>query len=376
LFLKAGKQKKVGVAGGGLAGLIAAITIARSGNEVTLFEKKKYPFHRVCGEYISNETIPFLKRVNLFPEELGPTVISRFQLTSVNGKAAEMELDLGGFGVSRFALDHFLFKMAEQVGVVVHQETEVESILFRDNEFDLKTNRGDQTFDLVIGTFGKRSRLDQSLHRTFFHQRSPYVGVKYHVKRDHPSDLISLHNFKDGYCGISNVEGGKSNVCYLTHRNNLKVYKNIDDMEEAVLYKNPFLKDIFLHSDFLFEKPEVINEISFATKAPVEDHILMAGDAAGMITPLCGNGMAMAIHSAYLVSNWSQLFCTGAINRQELERGYQREWTDTFSTRLWAGRQIQRLFGSELMSNVAVNLARHVKPFAHFLMRNTHGKSF
>ena len=128
--------------------------------------------------------------------------------------------------------------------------------------------------------------------RKFTTTRSPYAAIKYHIRTDHPTDLIALHNFRDGYCGISNVEDGKTNLCYLTHRNNLRKTGSIASLEEEILQKNHLLKYIFSNSEFLFEKPEVINEISFATKDPVEGHVLMAGDAAGMITPLCGNGMA------------------------------------------------------------------------------------
>ena len=75
-------MKKVIVIGGGLGGLISSILLVRGGYHVTLIEEKKYPFHRVCGEYISNEVIPFLKRNGLYPGELSPCSISKFHLTS------------------------------------------------------------------------------------------------------------------------------------------------------------------------------------------------------------------------------------------------------------------------------------------------------
>ena len=75
---------------------------------VLLLEKKSYPFHRVCGEYVSNEVEPFLIRHDLFPSELEPSHISKFKLTSTNGNVADLTLDLGGFGVSRYSLDFYL----------------------------------------------------------------------------------------------------------------------------------------------------------------------------------------------------------------------------------------------------------------------------
>jgi flavin-dependent dehydrogenase len=287
-----------------------------------------------------------------------------------------ISLDLGGFGISRYTYDHFLFDRLPKNRVEVKQNTEVMDISFENNQFLVETSQSSLAVDVVIAASGKRSKLDATLQRPFLNQRSPYVGIKYHIQCDHPDDLISLHNFKDGYCGLSNIEDGKSNLCYLTHRTNLKKHGSIEAMEKEVLFRNPYLRSIFTESKFLFEKPEVINEISFATKAPVENHILMGGDAAGMITPLCGNGMAMAIHSSKLLAEQVAAYCFGEIDRTVMEQRYEQNWKKQFAKRLWAGRNIQKLFGSETASNIAVNLARHVKPVANFLISKTHGQPF
>lgn len=370
-------MKKIIIVGGGISGLVTAIQLARTGIASTLIEKKVYPFHRVCGEYISNETAPFLRSLGLYPDEFSPPVLTRFQLTSVNGKSSHLPLDLGGFGISRYHFDQFLYHRGLAAGVNFLLDTAVDDIQFRNNSFLVRTKNQSFEADLVIGSFGKRSKIDVQLGRSFIQKRSPYLGVKYHVRTSHPPDLIALHNFKDGYCGISNIEEGKTNLCYLSHRNNLKVHGNIPAMEEAVLFKNPFLKAIFRDSEFLFAKPETINEISFETKGPLENHILMTGDAAGMITPLCGNGMAMAIHSAKILSEHVIRFCnTSNYPRERLEQEYSRAWRKLFENRLWAGRQIQRLFGQEWSSDLAVNLARFSRPVAHYLVRKTHGSPF
>lgn len=368
--------KKTIIVGGGLAGLITANVLGGAGIACTVIERKEYPFHRVCGEYISNETVPYLRSLGLYPEKFNPPQISHFQLTSVNGKSAELPLGLGGFGISRYSFDEFLYQKAKSIGVEFILNTEVETIFFKNDNLEIKTSQQLFNADIVIGAFGKRSKLDVKLNRNFVHQRSPYVGVKYHIRTDHPIDLISLHNFQDGYCGISNIEDGKSCLCYLSHRNNLKKFGSIKSLEENVLFKNPFLKSIFSNSDFLFDKPETINEISFSTKKPVEDHILMCGDAAGMITPLCGNGMAIAIHSAKIASKLIMDFCEEKISRQVLEKKYSLQWNSQFAKRLWTGRQVQKLFGSVRASDFAVNLARRAKPVAKFLISKTHGNPF
>lgn len=369
-------MKSVIIVGGGLAGLVCANLLSKQGIRVLLIERKTYPFHRVCGEYISNETIPFLKRHHIFPGEFDLPFISRLQVTSVNGKSALVPLDLGGFGISRYTFDHFLYQKALKQGAEFLLNTEVTQVQFNSERFYVKTIDTTLEADIVIGAYGKRSRLDITLSREFMNHRSPYAGVKYHIQTDHPADLISLHNFKDGYCGLSQVEGGKFTLCYLTHSQHLKRYGSIKEVETQVLHRNPFLKSVFKNSHFLFDKPEVINEITFATKQPVENHLLMTGDAAGMITPLCGNGMAMAIHSAKLVSESIINFAAGAMNRTQLESEYQAQWNSEFARRLWVGRQIQRLFGNDWTSNLAVNLMRNVRPMADYLVRKTHGVPF
>jgi flavin-dependent dehydrogenase len=255
-------------------------------------------------------------------------------------------------------------------------DTEVDRIASADQGFIVSTGTQTYSADVVLCAHGKRSRLDVAMRRAFVQKRSPYVGVKYHINTEMPDDLIALHNFSGGYCGVSRIEDGKSNLCYLSHRDNLRQYGNVKEMEHNILYRNPLLKSIFTNSEFLFDKPEVINEISFESKYPVEAGLLMIGDAAGMITPLCGNGMAIAIHSARMCSDWVIRFCQASISREAMERSYDYYWRKTFSRRLAFGRQVQRLFGSPVGSNVAINLALYSRPIARTIIRNTHGQPF
>jgi len=302
--------------------------------------------------------------------------MSRFMLSSSDGKYENMLLDMGGFGISRYAYDHFLFEKSKERGVEFALNTEVTSVDFMGHSFVVTTHDKIFEAEIVIGAYGKRSKLDMELNRSFILKRSPFVGIKYHVKSDHPEDLIALHNFPGGYCGVGKVENDTTNLCYLVHRNVLKAYKNIDDMEKEVLFKNPNLKSILSNSEKVFDRPETINEISFASKAPVENHILMAGDSAGMIAPLCGNGMAMAMHAAKMLSELIVLYFKKEISRPELEGAYAKSWNKHLAKRLWAGRQIQHFFGSETASTFAINLTLHIKPLARFIIRHTHGKTF
>ena len=78
------------------------------------------------------------------------------------------------------------------------------------------------------------------------------------------------------------------------------------------------------------EEPVIISQISFDKKNLIEDHVLMIGDAAGMITPLCGNGMSMALHASKIAAEEIQKFLKGTISRETMEQNYSAEMEQTF----------------------------------------------
>ncbi len=367
------------IIGGGLAGLTNAILLVKANFDVTVIERKKYPFHRVCGEYISNEVLPFLKELGLNPDDLGASKISKLIVTAPNGTKLKADLDLGAFGISRFVLDYELYKIASALGVKFISEQKVLDITFANEKFEVALPNQILTCDLVIGTFGKRSNLDQKLKRKFFYQRSPYVGVKYHIKTNFPEDTIQLDNFNGGYCGLNKIEADLYCLCYLAENKYLKELGSINAMEENIVKKNPHLNALFKNSEFIWDKPETINEISFEKKSLIENHILMCGDTAGMIAPLCGNGMAIAIHSAKILTAQIAEICTDGINlkkRAQLEKSYQLKWENQFGFRLKVGRGIQNLFGNNLLTQTAISSLKYFPKITKSIVKKTHGKPF
>jgi flavin-dependent dehydrogenase len=103
------KDIQVIIVGGGLAGLIAAIHLAKSNYKVLLIEKNEFPKHKVCGEYISNEVLNYLSSLQLDIESLLPTKIDKLSFSLSSGKSIDINLPLGGVGVSIFS-DYYLYK--------------------------------------------------------------------------------------------------------------------------------------------------------------------------------------------------------------------------------------------------------------------------
>lgn len=375
------KNTSLAIIGGGLAGLSLSILCAQKGINVELFEKGNYPSHKLCGEYVSLESWSFLTQalqIDLQSHQL--PLIKKLVVSSHTGKALEADLPLGGFGISRYLLDQLLYQKALEIGIKVHCNCSIQEVSKQGPEFHLKDQDGQSyTADLCIGAQGKRSNIDKWLQRDFFiksQEKHNYIAVKYHIKTTQDPNTIALHNFHDGYCGISKVEGENTYcLCYLTTAKNLKRYGSIEQMEQNLLYKNPFLKKIFQESIFLWEKPITISQINFSKKELIKNDVICIGDAAGMIQPLCGNGMSMAFHTAFILSKKinNQLDNN---NLQNIQQSFQKEWRAAFSTRLKSARWVEKLFGKKWSTYIAISLLKKSPLLTKKIIQLTHGKDF
>ncbi|SKB32433.1 hypothetical protein SAMN05660776_0397 [Salegentibacter holothuriorum] len=365
------------IIGAGLAGLTAAIHLSRAGKEVLLIEKKAYPRHKVCGEYLSNEVLPYFNSLDIdLEKDLNPVRIKNLLYSTQNAKSIETPLNLGGMGLSRYALDCYLLSKAEESGAKTILDS-VENINFKDDEFKVTLSSGKElTANIVLGAFGKRSNLDKSLKRDFIQEKSSWLAVKGHYEfPDFPENLVALHNFKGGYCGLSKTETGVVNACYMVSYKSFKKYKNTEDFKEQVLFQNNYLKDFFKNVQPVFEKDLSIAQISFQEKSSIKNHILMLGDAAGLIHPLCGNGMAMAIHSGKIASEAILNNFKGKnIDRENLENVYRENWNANFSKRLKTGRMLQTILINPILASTSQNLVKNFPYLLGKIISKTHGK--
>lgn len=376
----------VAIVGGGLAGLALAIQLARQNFGVVLFEKEQYPFHKVCGEYISNESWSFLQGLGLQLHLMDVAQIDTLMVTAPNGTRLKTPLGLGGFGISRYTLDAQLVTLAKSYGVTVLDDCKITSVTFKEDRYEL-TAQHNRNVSVVqarfcTGSWGKKSNLDKQWQRAFL-QKTPaglnnYVAVKYHVRTTAPLNEIALHNFKGGYCGFSKIEGDKWCLCYMTEARNLRLYgNNIAAMEKAVLHQNPHLKSLFNSVKVCEGFPITISNISFGKKEQdLPQFGPLLGDAAGTIPPLCGNGMSMALHSSKLLARLIPLFFNHTITAEQLASMYAQDWQRTFGIRLKAGRMLQYFFGGNRSTNLLVAGLKPLPGVVCRLIRATHGQPF
>ncbi|MCT8340269.1 NAD(P)/FAD-dependent oxidoreductase [Flavobacteriaceae bacterium TK19130] len=362
------------IIGGGIAGSTAALYLATLGVKVLVIEKQQYPNHKVCGEYVSKEVMPFLSDLGIEPSKRNAVAIDSFLMTNTNGKTLKARLPQGGFGISRYAFDEWLYEEASAASAEYIFET-VTSCTFQTSYFEVKTQENSTYHaDYVLGAFGKRSNLDQSLNRPFMKQKSPWLGVKMHYECSFQTNQVALHHFEGGYCGLSKTESGAVNLCYLASYDTFKRFGDIAAFQQSILRQNPFLDDFLKEAEPLFEAPITIGQISFEEKEPVVDGILMIGDSAGLIHPLCGNGMAMAIHAAKIAVEIVYEASTDQMSREAVEAQYQSRWTETFHSRLKMGRRLQNALLNETVQKGIFTFGNLFPRAVPYIISKTHGK--
>lgn len=363
------KATEIIIVGGGLAGLTAARELAGSGREVTVFEKQRFPHHKVCGEYLSREVVPYLEASGIPLDDVPE--IDTLLLSSPGGRSLRCRLPLGGIGISRYALDFRLFKAAEKAGVRFEWEA-VESVRFQDPGFEVVTRGGVWRANHVLGNWGKRSTLDRVQNRSFFTRSSPWMGIKMHYRAQYPANQVGLYGFKGGYGGLSVTETGAVNFCYLIHKERFKETPNLESCTKSLLKEHPALREVLDRAEPLFDNALGISNIYFGPKELRKDGVLMGGDAARLIHPLCGNGMAMAIQSGRLqAAVLNRYLQEKSPNEAVLERNFTRGWQKEFKTRLWVGGLLQGI----LTSPNGLNLGIRVGAKAPFLLRTIIGKT-
>ena len=369
------KEHGILIIGGGLAGLTAAIHLASEGLDVAVIEMQQYPHHKVCGEYVSKEIDPYLKRLGVDLKAEGAKDISQFQISTHDGFIVETDLPLGGYGISRYALDNLLFDRASKLGVIFYFEKVIASV-FKDDFFTITTKSNSYSSKIAVGAYGKRSALDKNLDRAFSKKKQSWLAVKAHyVLEDFQEDVVALHNFNGGYGGLSKTETGAVNFCYLVNYESFKEYKDIQSFNKEVVAENPFLKQFLLNASPVFEQPMTIAQIAFDEKDNVVDHMLMCGDTAGLIHPLCGNGMAMAIHSAKIASELILKYINESdYKRSHLEHDYKKAWSKAFSTRLWFGRKLQSVLMNKRLVSMGIKSVGKSKSILKFIISKTHGE--
>jgi flavin-dependent dehydrogenase len=372
----------VAIVGGGPAGCSAAITLATSGARVVLLEAATYPHSKVCGEFLSPECGSLLEALGALPPLLarGPARFETVLMTSSDGAAREIRLPGVALGLSRSVLDETLALRARAAGAEVREGSKVTRIdgsLHDGFRLEIRTGAGaDGAFDLrarvVIAAHGRRGALDRALKRPFLRRHHPYVALKNHFHGPPLSGGIELHAFPGGYCGISEIENGAANVCLLAHESVFRT-PDVPAFLDWMRRQNPRLNEWLSRAEPVSGRWMSIGQVPFVRKGPLWGDVLMAGDSAGLIAPLVGDGIAMALHSGRLAAQRAAGFLEGRLTAEQLRRRYASDWRRRFAGRLVLARGLQALMLRPRLMSPSLRLMSAVPPLGNFLVAHTRG---
>jgi flavin-dependent dehydrogenase len=384
----AARHFDVAVVGGGPAGCSAAIHLALRGANVVLLEARAYPHDKLCGEFLSPECAGLLDQLGLTPalRGLGPAPIETACLSAPDGAAWESKLPGMALGITRRALDHALARRAQAAGAELCAGLIVTHIDGRlADGFQLRAiggNAGPIRARCVIAAHGRRAALDRALGRRFLRRPQPFVAFKAHFAGPPLPGRIELHGFPAGYCGLSELERGTApagraaNVCLLVHEAAFRRAggagaERVPAFIGWMRKQNPRLEAWLSQATQLDERWLSIAQVPFGPKRPVVAEVLMAGDAAGLITPLAGDGIAMALRGGQMAAERVLAYLAGEQTAAEVCQGYARDWRRQFGRRVQLSRLLQVFMLRPRLLGLGLRLLRAAPAMGDYMLTHT-----
>jgi flavin-dependent dehydrogenase len=144
-------------------------------------------------------------------------------------------------------------------------------------------------------------------------------------------------------------------------------------MLTETLRENPALDARMDRLTRVSDRFEAVSQVPLMKKRQFEEDVCMVGDAAGMIAPLCGDGMAMALDAADLVVPLADERLRGRTTPAEFRRAYRSRWQSQFGRRLRIGRWVHRAAFRPLATTALLAACRALPPLARWLIRSTRG---
>jgi flavin-dependent dehydrogenase len=326
------------IVGGGPAGTSAAITAARDGARVLLLERGRFPRHKVCGEFVSSESLELLEALLDSRSALlhDAVRIARARLF-LDGHVLETVIQPPAASIARLDLDAALWDSANRAGIDARQQTPVLNIT-GSGPFRVTTSAGEFEARAVINASGRWSNLNAGENGT---RREKWLGVKAHFAETSPSPSVDLYFFDGGYCGVQPVavEGasskGRVNACAM-------VRAEVAGTLAEVLAQHPELRERSRHWQPLSE-PVSTSPLIFRDPQPQRDGVLMAGDAAGFVDPFVGDGISLALRSGVLAARCLLRFISSEASLHEAAENYGKSYEQQLAPVFRASSKIRRM---------------------------------
>jgi flavin-dependent dehydrogenase len=332
------------VVGAGPAGSACAITAARAGAKVLLLEKDHFPRQKVCGEFVSPESLGMLHgfleddRFQSCPQ----VVSSRIFL---DNKTLAIPVSPAAQSIPRFDLDPALFAAAQNASVTTYEGAAVTDVK-RNEIFHVRTSESTYSARAVVNATGRWSKLTQFDAAG----KEKWIGLKAHFTEPSPPQSVDLYFFTGGYCGVTPVGPNSINACAMVRADAAHTLEDVFTKEPRLLQRSRAWQPLFAAvttSPLYFREPETESEGMF-----------LAGDAAGFIDPFAGDGISLALQSGTLVAQSIVPFLRGTCSLDEAHQQYQSAYRKRFAPAFRnAGRLRGALAAPRWVRNAALGFA-------------------
>ena len=321
-------RKKVLVVGAGPAGSIAALVLARAGVDVRLLDRAQFPRDKLCGDTLNPGSLSILDRLRVKRPDGLP--LRGMVVTGPDGARVEAAYPDGlhGLAVRRADLDAHLVNTAINAGAVFTSGITARlPILSADGRRVIGVQTADafEPADVLIAAEGRQTRLASQLGLTRF-VRTPKrwaFGAYFTNVRD-VSDRGEMHVRRNGYVGVAPLPGGLTNVCVVMELSELRTpnqnvnpnararspkpralsgfsHKAAANIIEDAIAADPALRARFAGAAQV-GNAMTLGPLGIEARAAGCPGLLLAGDAAGFIDPVTGDGIRFALRGGELAA--------------------------------------------------------------------------
>jgi flavin-dependent dehydrogenase len=352
------------VAGAGPAGSACAITAARAGARVLLLEKDRMPRHKVCGEFVSPESLHLLNQLLAGSAKepfAGQPLIPTARIF-MDGKVVALPVSPAARSIARFDLDATLLQAARHAGVRAEEAVAVRGVT-HNGLFTVQAAGTSWSAKAVVNATGRWSQLTQYS----ITGQTRWIGLKAHYTESNPPATIDLYFFPGGYCGVSPVGKDVINAATLVRADAAR------SMDE-VLAAHPELWRRSRDWEPLF--PAIATSALYFRAAHTEDHgMIQAGDAAGFIDPFAGDGISLALHSGTLAAESLAGFFRGTCSLTESHRRYRRVYRRRFAPAFRNAARLRALLSSPAWMRSGFMRLMGTPPVARIILRGTRART-
>lgn len=321
------------VMGAGPAGSVAAYGCARLGAKVLLVDKASFPRPKVCGCCLSDAAVRSLDQMQLGDviAASGAHRLTALQLCA-SGRSASLPLP-GGVAISRDLFDVSLINRAIDAGVsfmpscaadvAACDETSRRVWLDPANE----DRRYSANARVVVVATGLRTQLPGNLsHLAADVVESACIGVSTHVDRDnspaaYEPGVIYMACGRDAYVGLVRLEDDRLDVAAAVRPIVMREAGGCGGALSEIL-RDAGLPAVDALADARWQGTP---KLTRRAQRVAGERVLLAGDAAGYVEPLTGEGMAWAIASGWAAARWAAAARESEAWDASLESAWQRE---------------------------------------------------